>query len=44
MCKVINDEITVSRKKSFCQAKNAGVIVEKLMPGNALQGCERNKF
>jgi len=44
MCKVINDEITVSRKKSFCQAKNAEVIVEKLMPDNALQGGERKIF
>jgi len=34
----INAEITVSRKKSFCQAQNDGLTLEKLMPGAVLQG------
>jgi hypothetical protein len=33
-------EITVSRKKSFCQAQNEGSSEEKLMPGKALVRTE----
>jgi hypothetical protein len=36
-------EITLSRKKSFCQAKNGKDLMEKLMPGKALLAIVRTQ-